>query len=84
MHTIWIILIGFIVGLVAKMLTPGRDPSGFFRYCQVNGEIAKRPGRMGNVSRLGVLSSFGKLVQRERKAVTQHQSGGYGNARSLT
>ena len=27
---IWAILIGFIVGLVAKFLTPGRDPSGFF------------------------------------------------------
>jgi len=24
------ILIGFVVGLLAKMLTPGRDPSGFF------------------------------------------------------
>lgn len=23
------IVIGFVVGLVAKMLTPGRDPSGF-------------------------------------------------------
>lgn len=30
MSIIWTILIGFIVGLVAKMLTPGRDPSGFF------------------------------------------------------
>ena len=30
MSIIWIILIGFIVGLLAKMLTPGRDPSGFF------------------------------------------------------
>jgi uncharacterized membrane protein YeaQ/YmgE (transglycosylase-associated protein family) len=30
MGIIWTILIGFIVGLVAKMLTPGRDPSGFF------------------------------------------------------
>ena len=30
MGIIWIILIGFIVGLLAKMLTPGRDPSGFF------------------------------------------------------
>jgi hypothetical protein len=29
---------------------------------------------MGNVSRLRVLNSLGKLVQRERKAVTQHQS----------
>jgi len=30
MAIIWTILIGFVVGLVAKMLTPGRDPSGFF------------------------------------------------------
>jgi uncharacterized membrane protein YeaQ/YmgE (transglycosylase-associated protein family) len=30
MHLIWTILIGFVVGLLAKMLTPGRDPSGFF------------------------------------------------------
>ena len=30
MHLIWTILIGFVAGLVAKMLTPGRDPGGFF------------------------------------------------------
>ncbi len=30
MHIIWTILIGFVAGLIAKMLTPGRDPSGFF------------------------------------------------------
>ncbi|MBW8833143.1 MAG: GlsB/YeaQ/YmgE family stress response membrane protein [Burkholderiales bacterium] len=30
MHILWTILIGFLAGLVAKMLTPGRDPSGFF------------------------------------------------------
>jgi uncharacterized membrane protein YeaQ/YmgE (transglycosylase-associated protein family) len=30
MHIIWTILIGFVIGLLAKMLTPGRDPSGFF------------------------------------------------------
>jgi uncharacterized membrane protein YeaQ/YmgE (transglycosylase-associated protein family) len=30
MHIVWTILIGFVVGLLAKMLTPGRDPSGFF------------------------------------------------------
>ena len=30
MDIIWTILIGFVVGLLAKMLTPGRDPSGFF------------------------------------------------------
>jgi uncharacterized membrane protein YeaQ/YmgE (transglycosylase-associated protein family) len=30
MGIIWIILIGFVVGLLAKLLTPGRDPAGFF------------------------------------------------------
>lgn len=30
MSLIWAILIGFFVGVIAKLLTPGRDPSGFF------------------------------------------------------
>lgn len=30
MHIIWMILIGFVIGLVAKLLTPGREPTGFF------------------------------------------------------
>ena len=30
MHILGIIFIGFVVGLIAKLLTPGRDPSGFF------------------------------------------------------
>ncbi|MDO9167143.1 MAG: GlsB/YeaQ/YmgE family stress response membrane protein [Rhodoferax sp.] len=30
MSLIWAILIGFFVGIIAKLLTPGRDPSGFF------------------------------------------------------
>lgn len=29
MGILWTILIGFIVGLVAKFLMPGRDPAGF-------------------------------------------------------
>ena len=29
MSIIWTILIGFIVGIVAKFLMPGRDPAGF-------------------------------------------------------
>jgi len=29
MTILWIILIGFVVGLLARMLTPGRDPAGF-------------------------------------------------------
>ena len=30
MSIIWTVLIGFVVGLLAKALTPGKDPSGFF------------------------------------------------------
>ena len=30
MAILWAIIIGFIVGIVAKFLTPGRDPGGFF------------------------------------------------------
>ncbi len=33
MGIIWTILIGFIVGLLAKMLTPARDPAGFLPHC---------------------------------------------------
>jgi uncharacterized membrane protein YeaQ/YmgE (transglycosylase-associated protein family) len=29
MHLIWTIIIGFIVGLVARFLMPGRDAAGF-------------------------------------------------------
>jgi len=29
MHIIGTIIIGFIIGLIAKMLVPGRDPGGF-------------------------------------------------------
>ena len=30
MGFVWTVIIGFVVGMLAKMLTPGRDPSGFF------------------------------------------------------
>jgi uncharacterized membrane protein YeaQ/YmgE (transglycosylase-associated protein family) len=29
MHIVWTIVIGFFVGLVARMLKPGADPGGF-------------------------------------------------------
>ncbi len=29
MHIVWTILIGFIAGVVAKLLMPGKDPGGF-------------------------------------------------------
>jgi len=30
MSIIWTILIGFVVGLLAKFVMPGKDPGGFF------------------------------------------------------
>ena len=30
MEILWVIIIGFIVGIVAKFLMPGRDGGGFF------------------------------------------------------
>jgi uncharacterized membrane protein YeaQ/YmgE (transglycosylase-associated protein family) len=30
MHLIWTILIGFVAGLVARAVTPGAGPGGFF------------------------------------------------------
>ncbi len=30
MHFLWTILIGLVIGAVAKLLMPGRDPGGFF------------------------------------------------------
>lgn len=29
MHWLWVFLVGLVVGLIAKFLTPGRDPGGF-------------------------------------------------------
>ena len=30
MELIWTIIVGFVVGLIARALTPGSGPSGFF------------------------------------------------------
>jgi len=29
MHWLWVIIVGLVVGLIAKMLKPGKDPGGF-------------------------------------------------------
>ena len=29
MHILWTIIIGFLAGLIAKFLVPGKDPGGF-------------------------------------------------------
>lgn len=30
MHYLWMFIVGLVVGIVAKFLTPGKDPGGFF------------------------------------------------------
>lgn len=30
MHWLWVFVIGLLVGVVARLLTPGKDPGGFF------------------------------------------------------
>jgi uncharacterized membrane protein YeaQ/YmgE (transglycosylase-associated protein family) len=30
MHILWTLFIGLIIGVLAKLMTPGRDPGGFF------------------------------------------------------
>ena len=30
MHIIWMLIIGLIVGAIAKLIMPGRDPGGIF------------------------------------------------------
>lgn len=29
MHWLWVFIVGLVVGVIAKMLTPGKDPGGF-------------------------------------------------------
>ncbi len=29
MNILWIIVIGFVIGIIARLLMPGRDPGGF-------------------------------------------------------
>lgn len=30
MHLLWTIIVGFVAGIIAVMLTPGKGPGGFF------------------------------------------------------
>ncbi|WP_329742940.1 GlsB/YeaQ/YmgE family stress response membrane protein [Dyella sp. A6] len=29
MHWLWVFIVGLVVGIVAKLITPGKDPGGF-------------------------------------------------------
>ena len=66
MSIIWTILIGFVVGLLAKMLMPGRDPAGFIITVAIGiagSLIATFGGRALGLYQVGEAAGFiGSLV----------------------
>ena len=61
MSIIWTILIGFVVGVVAKFLMPGRDPGGFIITVLIGiagSFIASYLGRAMGWYRLGESAGF--------------------------
>jgi len=66
MGIIWTIIIGFVVGLLAKMLTPGRDPAGFFITAAIGiagSLLATYGGQAMGLYRAGEAAGFvGSLV----------------------
>ena len=61
MSIIWTVLIGFIVGIVAKFLMPGRDPAGFIITVLIGiagSLIATYLGRLMGYYQVGESASF--------------------------
>jgi uncharacterized membrane protein YeaQ/YmgE (transglycosylase-associated protein family) len=64
MHIFWTIIVGFFVGIVAKLVTPGRDPSGFVitTLLGIGGALAAKyigvaMGYYQNTDRVGFLAA---------------------------
>ncbi len=60
MNILWTILIGFVIGVIAKFLMPGRDPGGFIittllgiAGSWVGGWISGMLGGVGTVGWIG-------------------------------
>jgi uncharacterized membrane protein YeaQ/YmgE (transglycosylase-associated protein family) len=70
MHIVWMLIVGLIVGFVAKLLMPGRDPGGFIvtMLIGVAGSfVAGFAGRAAGLYRTGetpgfIMSVLGALV----------------------
>jgi uncharacterized membrane protein YeaQ/YmgE (transglycosylase-associated protein family) len=69
MDILWTILIGFLVGLVAKFLMPGRDPGGFIvtillgiAGAFVAGMLGRAMGWYGEGEPAGFLAAVGGAV----------------------
>ena len=61
MHFLWTLLAGFVIGIIAKMLTPGRDPQGCLITSGIGiagSLIAKYLGEALNLYRPGERAGF--------------------------
>ena len=55
MAWIWAIIVGFFIGLIARFLMPGKDPTGFF--------ITSLIGIMGSLVAYGIGRSMGFYLE---------------------
>ena len=69
MHILWTILIGFIIGGLARALKPGKDPLGFFMTALigVGGAVLAKfvgiaLGWYGRYDKAGLLASIGGAI----------------------
>ena len=71
MTIIWAIIIGFIVGLVAKFLMPGRDPGGFIitALLGIVGALGQSAGFIGAVIGAIVVLFVYHMIRGRRRVV---------------
>jgi uncharacterized membrane protein YeaQ/YmgE (transglycosylase-associated protein family) len=69
MHFLWTIILGLLVGVVAKLLMPGRDPGGFIitillgiAGSLVAGWIGRAVGWYGPNDSAGFIASVGGAI----------------------
>jgi uncharacterized membrane protein YeaQ/YmgE (transglycosylase-associated protein family) len=78
MGILWTILIGFVIGVIAKFLMPGRDPGGFIITALlgiagswVGGWISGMLGGVGSVGWIGSILGAMLLLWIYRKMVVK-------------
>ena len=50
MHLIWALIVGLVVGAIAKLLMPGRDPGGIFITMLISTPIIISPSQNDMIS----------------------------------
>ena len=69
MHWLWVFVIGLVVGVVAKLLTPGKDPGGFIITAIIGiigsvlaSWVGERMGWWGSTGLVHFIASIGGAV----------------------